>query len=702
MTPPRERPGPVGRLGGWSARHRRIVFAAAALLAIVCGSQLTTLQGTLSGAGWEQIAGDAVAVRTEVQQDFPQVPSAYAILGVVGAPPGDVAERDRVVRRVTKTLAADPAISAVQPPRAGTSISADGSTAIVTGLARGGSATMVDAAKRLAAPLRDDGAGPVRVWRAGLPAQWADFNQDHKEATTSAEILSWPVTLVILAVAFGSLVAAGLPLLMTALGLAVASGMLAILGRFFELSIWSQNFVLLFTLALGIDYALFIVMRFRSALADGRSTEAAVVEALDTAGTAVVFSGAAVLCSLATVLLVPNLMMRSVALGIILSVALVVTMSVTLLPAVLGTLGHRVDRLPLRRRRPLRSTHLAAWAAVVWRHPLLCSVPAVAAMLVMAWPATHARIGAPGLKVMHADSPARVGAERVAAAFGPLALGPVQVTVPGRRATAVVAAVEREPGLDGTHAVTQAGAGGRALVVAGFRSATSLGEGERILAHLRQGLPAGAHVGGPVAEAVEFKNSVADVTPLVLVLILSLSTLVLMVAFRAPLIAVMGAGASVLATSAAFGVTVWMFQDGHLAGVFGFESQGFIDFYLPVLFFAMVFAISMDYTVFLVSATKEEWDRTGEARSATIEGVARSGPVIIAAAAVMVGVFASFAVADSLASKEFGLVLALAVLLDAGLVRLLVLPACLRLLGPAAWWSPSWPWARRQPIPGRS
>jgi RND superfamily putative drug exporter len=208
------------------------------------------------------------------------------------------------------------------------------------------------------------------------------------------------------------------------------------------------------------------------------------------------------------------------------------------------------------------------------------------------------------------------------------------------------------------------------------------------VARLRDALPAGAMVGGPAVENQDLEAALADTTPLVVGVVLGLGFLLLLVALRAPVIAAVGVVTNLLATGAAFGVAKLVFQDGHLAGLLGFESQGFLDAWGPVFFFAMIFAISMDYTVFLLASAKEHWDRTGDPREAMVGGVAHSGRVIFAAAAVMVAVFLTFALSGPLPPKEMGIILGVAVLLDAALVRLLLVPVMLRLLGRWAWWLP--------------
>ena len=207
---------------------------------------------------------------------------------------------------------------------------------------------------------------------------------------------------------------------------------------------------------------------------------------------------------------------------------------------------------------------------------------------------------------------------------------------------------------------------------------------------LREALPAGVLVGGAAAENHDLETALSRATPIVIAVVLVLGFLLLLVALQAPLIAAIGVVTNLLATGAAFGVARLLFQEGHLAGLLGFESQGFLNAWAPVFFFAMIFAISMDYTVFLLSSAKEHWDRSGDAKEATVGGLAHTGRVVMAAAAVMVAVFFTFAISGPLPPKEMGIILGIAVLLDAFLVRLLLLPVAMRLAGRAAWWQPRW------------
>ena len=521
---------------------------------------------------------------------------------------------------------------------------------------------------------------------------WSDFNTANRTAMMKSELYSWPVTLVILVLAFGSLAAAGLPLMLTILGLVASAGLLSVLTHGFEISIWAMNFALMFALALGIDYALFIVHRFRAAFFGSKLTARdAVAVTMDTAGKAVLFSGATVLISLSAVMLVPSPAFRSMALGIMLSVLFVLAATLTLLPAVLAKLGPRVDALPLRwvHSGEHRSARFARWGERLWRRPHLYGPAATLVLVLLALPVFGLNTGMPSIKVVPPSDGSRVGYTQVQQAFGTGAPGALQIVVPRRDAAAVMTVARRDPGIAHVMPASFGGAGLALVQAIPTTDASSTATG-RTIDRLRSALPPPALVGGAAAENHDLEQALAAKTPLVIGIVLALGFLLLLVALRAPLIAALGVATNLLATGAAFGIARLIFQDGHGAGLLGFEPQGFLDAWGPVFFFAMIFAISMDYTVFLLSSAKEHYDRSGDAREAMIGGLAHSGRVIFAAAAVMVAVFFTFALSGPLPPKEMGVILGIAVLLDAMLVRLVLIPTLLRVFGNKAWALPRW------------
>jgi putative drug exporter of the RND superfamily len=691
---PSPRLGPVGRLGRFAARQPRRTFVAWALIAIGLGALAPKVETALSGAGWQANGSESVAVREQVDRAFAGG-GAYALQVAVHSP--DLTAADpafrATLRRADRMLAADPAVSRVIPPRPGVSISRDGHTAVIRAGAARDPNEMVAAANDLKGPLAATAVDGVEVDLTGAAGMWSDFNEANKDAMLKSELLSWPVTLAILLLAFGSLVAAGLPLMLTIVGLIASAGVLFLGTLIAPISIWAMNFALMFALALGIDYALFIVMRFRNALfGQHRDPAEAAGETMDTAGKAVLFSALTVLVSLSAVLLVPSPAFRSVSLGIMISVLFVLAATLTLLPAVLAKLGPRVDRLslPWAHGGDHRSPRFARWGERLWRRPLLFGGGALALLLLLAAPALGLRTGMPSIKVVPNGDHSRVGYEQVVEGFGPGAPGALQVTSPPAEAPQVASVLASDRGIAAALPALRSPGGEVSLTEAIPAVGPSTAAARETIDRLRAELPAGALVGGPAAENRDLEAALSAKTPLAIGVVLALGFLLLLVAFQAPLIAAIGVLTNLLATGAAFGVATLIFQHGYLSGLLGFESQGFLDAWGPIFFFAMIFAIAMDYTVFLLSSAREHWEESGDARVAMVGGLAHSGRVILAAGAVMVAVFFTFALSGPLPPKEMGVILGVAVLLDAFLVRLTLLPVFLRLSGRAAWYLPGW------------
>jgi putative drug exporter of the RND superfamily len=695
MNGPQERSelGPVGRLGRFAATRRRWVLIAWAIVTVGLGALAPRVETALSGAGWQANGSESVEVRERIDSAFAGA-GAYALQVAVHSEKLTVADPAfrHTLARTEAVLAADPAVSRAIPPRPGQTLSRDGRTAVVFGGAAEDANGMVAAADDLRGKLAAVAAPGMEVNLTGAPGMWSDFNEANKEAMLKSELLSWPVTLAILLLAFGSLVAAGLPLMLTIVGLVASAGVLFLGTKISPISIWAMNFALMFALALGIDYALFIVMRFRNALfGKGLAPDDAVAETMDTAGKAILFSALTVLISLSAVMLVPSSAFRSVSLGIMIAVLFILAATLTLLPAVLAGLGPRVDKLslPWVHSGERRSPRFARWGERLWRRPLVFGGIALIALVGLALPVLGLKTGMPSVKVVPEDDGSRVGYNQVAEAFGPGAPGALQVLTPPRESGAVGTDLRADPGIAAV-SPPQPGPGGEALIQAIPVNGPSTEAFGDAVDRLRAELPPAALVGGPAAENHDLEAALAEKTPLAIGLILALGFLLLLVAFQAPLIAAIGVLANLLSTGAAFGVAKLVFQDGNLSGLLGFESQGFLDAWGPIFFFAMIFAIAMDYTVFLLSSAREHWEETGDAKAAMVGGMAHSGRVILAAGAVMVAVFFTFALSGPLPPKEMGVILGVAVLLDTFLVRLLLLPVFLRLAGSAAWYLPAW------------
>ncbi len=422
----------------------RTVVLAWVALALVLGALAPRVEHALSGAGWEASGSESVQARDQIDRDFAGQGS-YALQVVVSSDSegSNTPAFRATLARVRAILGRDGRVGAVDSPRPRASISPDGRTAVVVAAAAAAPDDMVRAATDLEPAIAAAGSGRVQARLTGAAAMWSDFNDANKSAMLKSEVISWPVTLLILLLAFGSLVAAGLPLLLTILGLVSAAGMLFIGAQVFDISIWAMNFALMFALALGIDYSLFIVARFRQALVDEELTPVdAVAKAMETAGKAVLFSGLTVLIALSAVLLVPSPAFRSMSVGIMFAVTFVLAASLTMLPAVLAWLGHRVNRvaLPWTKRGGQRSPRLAAWADRVGRHPAAYGIVGLVLVGALAWPVAELKTGMPSITVVPSGDQSREGYDQVQAAFGAGAPGTLQLVAPVTEARATQAA----------------------------------------------------------------------------------------------------------------------------------------------------------------------------------------------------------------------------------------------------------------------
>ncbi len=698
----RDRPRPFARLGAWAATHFRRVVVAWLLVIAAFGFFAVHVESALAGAGWQASGSQSVAARAVIEKNFAGLGATDLQVVVVDhhGPIGTDPQALTIVAKATRVLRSDPRVSTVVPPQAGVSIARDGRTAVITAGAAANSNEMVQAAEALAPKLAELSSPEVSVTLTGDSALWANFNTANRSAMLKSEMLSWPVTIIILIIAFGSLVAAGLPLLLTMAGLLVAAGALVITTKFTPVSIWALNFALMFALALGIDYALFLVMRFRSALkrrgaepGDHEAIVASVAETVDTAGKAVAFSALTVLASLAAILIVPSPAFRSMAFGIMLAVVAVLIATLTLLPAVLGKLGTNINKgtIRLRHRAPAEGPldrMLRRWGRFLWRHPFPAGAAALVLLLLAAVPIIGMRTNMPSITIVPPSANARIGYYQVTNAFGSGAPGTLQVVVPAAEQPRAMATLAHAPGVAGiVPGPTNAGWTLDQVVPTTGPSTAATGA---TIDRLRRVLPAGALVGGAAAENHDLQQSLASYTPLVLGILGVLGFILLLIALGAPLIAALGVLITALSVAGAFGIGRLIFQNGFLSGPLNFQPQGFIDAWAPLFFGAMVFGVAMDYTLFMLSAAKERYETQRDPEHAMVGSMRTSGRVVLSAAAVMVAVFLTFALSGPLAPKEMGVILAIAVALDALVVRLVVLPVVLRLGGHSAWHQPKW------------
>lgn len=676
---------PLASLGRAAHGHRFAVIIGWAILAVSLGFFAPRLESALSGAMWQVNGSDSLAARQVIEREFGgfSSQSAVAVIHSDGLAASDPRFQAKVAL-ATGIFAAEPALSPAAPPQ----VSQDGHTVMLQAGSLAGPTESVRAAERVSGSIGKLSDGNVTVALTGSPAFWADFNAVNRDGMMKAEFITWPVTAIILVLAFGTLAAAGLPLILTGAGLVSSMGILYGITQYTDLSIWTLNFAMMFALALGIDYALFIVSRFRGALHTAPDdVEGAIGVTMDTAGKAVLFSGVTVLISLSAVLLVPIPAFRSMAAGMMLSVSFVLLAALTLLPALLGP-GINRFALPWHKAGEHRSPWWARFSQRIEKRAALFAVAATVFLLLLASPLLGLKTGMPSISVLPRDRQARVGYDLLASAFGPGGPGPLQIVVPsGANASDVSQTVAATRGIAAVFPA-QTAADGSTLITAIATTDPSSKASSELVGSLRAELPSGVLVGGPVAENHDLDQMLRSRAPIVIGVVLLLGFVLLLFALQAVFIAFAGVLFNLLSVGAAFGVGALAFQHGWAAGPMGFESQGYLTSWAPLFFFALVFAISMDYTVFLLASAREHFERSNDANEAVEGALAHTGRPIVAAAGVMVAVFFTFAIAGTLPMKEMGLILGTAVLLDAFLVRLVLVPAVLHIVGPKAWWLP--------------
>jgi RND superfamily putative drug exporter len=521
-----------------------------------------------------------------------------------------------------------------------------------------------------------------------------------------SEVIGLPAALLVLIVVFGALVAAGLPIVLSVVSMVAAIGLTLLLGRVTSMSIYALNMISMFGLAVGVDYALFIVDRFREERRAGHAPLIAIERTAATAGRAVLFSGVTVAISLLGMFLLPTTLFRSLAAGAILVVLVALLATVTLLPALLALSGSKLD-WPRRSRTSVAPTNDAGsdrLVRLVLRRPGISAVVAVAFLVVLALPALSMERGAAGIESMPPGD-LRDGYEILARDFAAGMTEPVEIVIAGSNDDATNAAIDSlltDLSSDDAFAMptgrTWNDAGTIALVEVPLAIDGNTPDAYAAIERLRSALiptafaatDAEVLVGGDVAETADLDELIDLWTPRVLGLVLGLSFLVLLLAFRSIVVPVKAILLNLLSVAAAYGAMVFVFQQGHGVDLFGFQQTPTIEAWIPIFLFSILFGLSMDYHIFLLSRIREAWDRTGDNSLAVAEGLHATRRIITGAAAIMVVVFAAFATADLVMFQQLGFGLAVAILLDATVIRLVLVPASMRLLGGRNWYFPRW------------
>ena len=690
--------GILSRLARFSVRRRRGIMLVWLVAAFGAAPLALTLTSALSGAGWEAQGSDAQIVRDELRRDFPSAGAESAIVVFTQSEP--FTSRPDALKKYVANLSTAPGVEGVidplSMPREAGLVARDGRTALIPVAL----AAKVDAD-------RPESAGKVMNWvdeqsyeagtTANLTGEWAvwhDFNKENEKALKKAELLSGLPMLILLFIAFGSAIAAGIPLLLAIAGIFVGWASLNLLSNIMPLSVWSMNFSMMIGLAVGVDYSLFIVSRYREEREDGKDLPDAMAGAMATAGKAVFLSALTVILSLAALFFVPVMVFRSMALGMILSVVAVSLASLTLLPAVLAALGDRV-LVSKGSKDPDRAAEgrWTRWTARALHKPGRTLILGLVVLLGLGGPAIGMKLGMPGATVVDQGAQSRDGFDIVVKAFGPGAVAPIFVTTPQGDAQLIIDLAMKDPNVAQAGIVTEPSASGRVAVRIFPKTGSSDPATSDLVGRLRNDISdisSQSLVGGPGSQNRDLTGVLIGTAPLAIGLIMFVAFILLLVVFRSLTIALSSVVLNLISVGASFGFATLVFQHGYGAGLIGIENQGFINAWAPLFFFALLFGLSMDYQLFLLAAIKEQYEKSGDTQVAIREGIARTGRPITNAALIMIVVFIAFGVTGPIPPTELGITLAVAVFLDATVIRMMLVPALFGLLGDKTWWLPKW------------
>ena len=741
------RPSAFARLGAFVVRHR-VAVVGVWLLAIAAALPFAPQAGSaLQAGGFTSNELEAARARDMLVEELGLAPSQLAIViqSETDARAGDPAFEAAVATVMQDVPRAEHVVSVLPHGLAPRQVSADGRTVYEVVALDLSHDESPDALAPVQAALRS--APGVRALLAGGPAFYGDIQAVSERDLQRAELVSLPLAAVALLLVFGSVVAAGVPLVVGGAAVVVALAAIYGLASFMPMSIFVLNLATLLGLGLGVDYSLLMTSRFREELArrttDGRPPTPEVVEAairvtVATAGRAVFFSGLTVLLGLLGLILFEFMVLRSVGIAGALVVGIAVVSALTLLPAILAILGPRLDSLRVRRVRATAATD-GAWARLarwVMDRPVLVLVPTLGLLLALGAPFLHVRFNAPDASILPSTVPSREAFDRLQRQFGEGDFSPISISVrtvgpaigaanvdrlyewtrrlaADPRISQVVSIVDLDPRITlEQYQLLYGDAAGppdrfvRAALAAstkGDLTAVTLytpygpnrDEARALVRDLRDpsgslappiGMAAG--VSGGAADVGDVVNRIGADFPRSALFIVVTTYLVLFVLLRSVVLPAKAIVMNTLSILAAFGALVWVFQDGNLSSILGFQPLGYVETTLPVILFCVLFGLSMDYEVFLLTRMKEVYDRTGDNREAVAAGLERSGRIVTSAALVVVVVAGSFVTADIVLIKALGLGVALAVAIDATIVRALLVPATMRLLGKWNWWMP--------------
>jgi uncharacterized membrane protein YdfJ with MMPL/SSD domain len=665
----------LARLAAAVSRRRRAVVAGWLVLLAAGGWFSLHQSDHLSGGGWE-VPGSASIRVADALDEFPGVtPPAFTVF--VTDPEGPRAH----LQRARRLVEGEPDVKAGKPV-----ILAGGTAAFLPLAYTGKTSGSIDEATRLRRLLVD---AHTRV--IGEPAVWSNFQTVSKQQLQRGESIGFPLILLILLAGFGTLAAAVAPIALGAVAVFLSGAVIFWLSRSFPISVYVTNMASMIGIGVAVDYSLFIVSRFRRELHEGATQEAALQRALASSGTAVVFSGATVAISLAALFAIDVNALRSMAVGAIVVVCISVLASVTLLPALLAAAGPRVDRLRLR--LPWRTGEEGSeslwtrWAQAVMRRPVAVLVGGTAVMLALSSPLLAMTTFNRGLDELPANAEVRVATEHAQSLAGAGFASPVHV-VTSARPGSLSRRLAAIPGVADVSRPVRSADGGRWLLDARLAVQPESQPARNVVHEIQRIAGPRATVGGSTVFDLDVQRAIFGGLWKMLLFVLAACYVVLLLLLRSVVLPLKAVLMNLLSVGASYGVLVAVFQWGWLDWT-GYRSPGYVDTIVPALVLAVTFGLSMDYEVFLLTRIRERWLVHGDNERAVAEGLVGSARIITSAAAVMVAVFAAFAVAGAPSLKELGVGLAVAILLDASLVRLLIVPAAMRLLGEWNWWMPT-------------
>ncbi|MGW6706985.1 MMPL family transporter [Streptomyces sp. NPDC054956] len=706
-------PGEGGRWTRFVTARPRLSLLLALLvtaLAVVAGGGVADRLGS---GGWEDPGARSTYATEALEREFPGSQSNLLLLVDAGAGVGPAGVDDPAVaaeaERLTAQLAAEQGVMGVDSywrTRLPALRSEDGRQALVVARVPGDDKAVNAVLDRIAPHYRGE-HGPVKVSLGGPAAVQREVTTTIQEDLLRAELIALPVTLVLLVLVFGSAVAALLPLGVGIVAIIGTNAVLRGLTEFTDVSVFAQNLTTALGLGLAVDYALFIVRRFREELAAGRDPVAAVAVTLRTAGRTVLFSALTVAVALSAMLFFPMYFLRSFAYAGVAVVLLAAAAALIVLPAALVLLGHRVNSLDLRRlwRRggAARKDGPPAgggrgWVrltALVMRRAPLFAVATTAGLLLLGLPFLGVKFGTVDDRQLPKTAESHVVQQEIREGFAGTPGGSLTVLAEGASGGAALDGYKREvaalPGVVRVDGPVNAPSGAAYAYFSVLTEGEAVGQqAQDLVGQVRKvDAPFETAVTGQAAVLVDARKAIADELPLALAVVVAATLLLVFLMTGSLLIPLQAVLLNALSLTAMFGAVVWVFQEGHLSGPLAFTSTGDIETTLPVLMFCIAFGLSMDYGVFLISRIKEEYDRTGDHEGAVRTGLARTGGLITAAAVILAVVMVAIGSSRVTNTKMLGLGIALAVLMDAMVVRSLLVPAVMKLTGKATWWAPA-------------